>query len=139
MSARRANGDGTAAAQRKDGTWYRTIVINGKRRYVYGRTESEVNKKFRNLKKEDPEVVARSIKYMTVEEYVTNWLITYKKVQLKPKSYDTLVSPILRECSSFPSLMRIFKNLSINSMMTGAPIPLSENHIWLSTAFINTP
>ena len=94
MSARRANGDGTAAAQRKDGTWYRTIVINGKRRYVYGRTEAEVNKKFRNLKKEDPEVVARSIKCMTVEEYVTNWLITYKKVELKPKSFDTLESTI---------------------------------------------
>ena len=46
MSARRANGDGTAAAQRKDGTWYRTIVINGKRRYVYGRTEAESTKSF---------------------------------------------------------------------------------------------
>ena len=76
MSARRANGDGTAAAQRKDGIWYRTIVINGKRRYVYGRTEAEVNKKFRNLKKEEPEAVARSIKCMTVEEYMTSWLTT---------------------------------------------------------------
>ena len=54
MSARRANGDDTAAAQRKDGTWYRTIVINGKHRYVYGRTKADGNKKFRNLKKEEP-------------------------------------------------------------------------------------
>lgn len=94
MSARRANGDGTAAAQRKDGTWYRTIVINGKRRYVYGRTEAEVNKKFRNLKEETPDAVARSVKSMTVEEYMMNWLTTYKKVELKPKSYDTLESTI---------------------------------------------
>ena len=108
MSARRANGDGTAAAQRKDGTWYRTIVINGKRRYVYGRTEAEVNKKFRNLKKEDPEVVARSIKCMTVEEYVTNWLITYKKVELKPKSFDTLESTIQHQIVPYFKGMQFF-------------------------------
>ena len=108
MSARRANGDGTAAAQRKDGTWYRTIVINGKRRYVYGRTEAEVNKKFRNLKKEDPEVVARSIKCMTVEEYVTNWLITYKKVELKPKSFDTLESTIQHQIIPYFKGMQFF-------------------------------
>lgn len=108
MSARRANGDGTAAAQRKDGTWYRTIVINGKRRYVYGRTEAEVNKKFRNLKKEDPEVVARSIKCMTVEEYMTSWLITYKKVELKPKSYDTLESTIQHQIVPYFKGMQFF-------------------------------
>lgn len=94
MSVRRANGDGTAATQRKDGTWYRTIVINGKRRYVYGRTEKEVNRKFKELKNEKPEVIAKALKKMTVEEYMIDWLTLYKKVELKPKSYDTLESTI---------------------------------------------
>lgn len=108
MSARRANGDGTAAAQRKDGTWYRTIVINGKRRYVYGRTEAEVNKKFRNLKEETPDAVARSVKSMTVEEYMTNWLTIYKKVELKPKSYDTLESTIQHQIIPYFKGMQFF-------------------------------
>lgn len=82
MSIRRANGDGTAA-QRKDGTWYRSIVIHGKRRYVYGKTETEVNKKFREPKNERPEVVAKAVMRMTVEEYMTEWLTVYKKLELK--------------------------------------------------------
>lgn len=31
---------------------------------------------------------------MTVEDYIMNWLTVYKKVELKPKSYDTLESTI---------------------------------------------
>lgn len=103
MSVRRANGDGTAAAQRKDGIWYRSIVIDGKRRYVYGKTETEVNKKFRELKNEKPEVVAKAVKRMTVEEYMTEWLTVYKKLELKPKSYDTL------ECSLRYQIFPYFK------------------------------
>lgn len=110
MSVRRANGDGTAAAQRKDGTWYRSIVIDGKHRYVYGKTETEVNKKFRELKNERPEVVAKAVKRMTVEEYMTEWLTVYKKLELKPKSYDTL------ECSLRYQIFPYFKGRQFFSL-----------------------
>lgn len=110
MSVRRANGDGTAAAQRKDGTWYRTIVIDGKRRYVYGKTETEVNKKFRELKNKKPEVITKAIKRMTVEEYMTEWLTEYKKLELKPKSYDTL------ECSLQYQIFPYFKGRQFFSL-----------------------
>ena len=86
---RRPNGDGTAATQRKDGTWYRTVVIHGNRKYVYGKSEAEVNRKFRKLKEEMPEAISKKQKRMTVEDYMMNWLTVYKKVELKPKSYDT--------------------------------------------------
>lgn len=91
---RRANGDGTAAAQRKDGTWYRTIMIDGKRKYVYGKTQSEVNRKFKELKESKLDNLVPAVKKMTVEDYIMNWLTVYKKVELKPKSYDTLESTI---------------------------------------------
>lgn len=101
MSTRRSNGDGTAAAQRKDGTWYRTIVIDGKRHYVYGKNQTEVNRKFRELKEQKPEIIARNIKRMTVEEYMTNWLTLYKKVELKPKSYDTMEATLIYQIAPF--------------------------------------
>ncbi len=97
MSMRRPNGDGTAATQRKDGTWYRTVVIDGKRKYVYGKSEAEVNRKFRKLKEEKQEAISKKLKRMTVEDYMMNWLTVYKKVELKPKSYDTLESTILHQ------------------------------------------
>lgn len=59
---RRANGDGTAAAQRKDRTWYRTIMIDGKRKYVYGKTQSEVNRKFKELKESKPDNLVPAVK-----------------------------------------------------------------------------
>ena len=36
----------------------------------------------------------REIQKQTVEEYVLNWLTIYKRIELKPKSYDTLESTI---------------------------------------------
>ena len=75
-----------------------------------------------------------------------NWLTTYKRIELKPKSYDTLESTIHHQIIPYFKGMQFFsvthediQNSSINSMMTGVPIPLSEKHIWRSTAFTNTP
>lgn len=94
---RRANGDGTAAKKRKDGVWYRTVVIDGKRRFVYGNSEQEVNKKFRSVKEQKNETVAKTLKRMTVEEYMMHWLTVFKRIELKPKSYDTLEGTIIHQ------------------------------------------
>lgn len=72
MSMRRPNSDGTAATQRKDGICYRTVVTDGKRKHVYGKSEAEVNRKFRKLKEERPETISKNLKRMTVEDYLMN-------------------------------------------------------------------
>lgn len=91
---RRDNGEGTAPRQRKDGRWFRQITVDGKRKYIYGKSKAEVNKNFREFKRQLESGTYREIQKQTVEEYMTDWLTTYKKIELKPKSYDTLESTI---------------------------------------------
>ena len=40
---RRDNGEGTAPKQRGDGRWFRQITVEGKKKFIYGKTKAEVN------------------------------------------------------------------------------------------------
>ena len=91
---RQDNGEGTAPKQRGDGRWFRQITVEGKKKFIYGKTKAEVNQKFREFKKMLDSGTYREIQKQTVEEYVLNWLTIYKRIELKPKSYDTLESTI---------------------------------------------
>ena len=91
---RRDNGEGTAPKQRGDGRGFRQITVEGKKKFIYGKTKAEVNQKFREFKKMLDSGTYREIQKQTVEEYVLNWLTIYKRIELKPKSYDTLESTI---------------------------------------------
>lgn len=83
-------------SQRKDGKWTARITVgtneNGKPKVkaFYGNTEREVKKKLKDFQKElaknDYVVVQRN----TVAVYMTNWLESNKRNELKPKSYDRL-------------------------------------------------
>lgn len=85
---RQDNGEGTAPKQRGDGRWFRQITVEGKKKFIYGKTKAEVNQKFREFKKMLDSGTYREIQKQTVEEYVLNWLTIYKRIELKPKSYD---------------------------------------------------
>lgn len=91
---RRDNGEGTAPKQRKDGRWFRQITIDGQRKYIYGKSKAEVNKNFREFRRQMESGTYREIQKQTVEEYMLHWLTTYKRIELKPKSFDTLESMI---------------------------------------------
>lgn len=90
--ARRSDGEGTAPKQRKDGIWYRAIRIEGtgKRKYLYAKSKAELDKKYKELTKQIASGVYVETQKQTVEAYMMNWLTTYKRVELKPKSYDRL-------------------------------------------------
>lgn len=93
---RRDNSEGTAPRQRKDGIWYRAIRIEGtgKRKYLYAKIKAELDKKYKEFDKQIASGTYTEIRKQTVEEYMLNWLTTYKRIELKPKSYDTLESTI---------------------------------------------
>lgn len=90
--ARRSDGEGTAPKQRKDGIWYRAIRIEGtdKRKYLYAKSKAELDKKYKEFTKQVLSGTYVEVQKQTVEAYMTNWLTTYKQVELKPKSYDRL-------------------------------------------------
>ena len=100
---RRDNGEVTAPKQRKDGRWFRQITVDGKRKYIYGKSKAEVNKNFWEFKRRLESGSYRDIQKYTVEGYMPDWLTTYKKINLKPKSYDTL------ESTTFHQILPHFK------------------------------
>lgn len=75
--------------QREDGRYEIKVTVGrNKRRSVYGKTEAEVRKKARQLLEEATKFNLSNISKMTVRTYMTNWLLTVKKPDLKPGSYD---------------------------------------------------
>lgn len=75
--------------QREDGRYEIKVTVGrNKRRSVYGKTEAEVRKKARQLLEEAAKFNLSNISKLTVRTYMTNWLLTVKKPDLKPGSYD---------------------------------------------------
>lgn len=95
------NGFGTIR-QRKNGLWEARLQIgtlpNGKpdRVSVYGKTELEVKRKLRKLIREGKEETAARRKKQSLEEYITTWLQTFKKIELKASSYDRLENTVMQ-------------------------------------------
>lgn len=92
---RRDKGEGSIS-QRKDGLWTGRIDIgtqdNGKRKIkaVYGKTEQEVKRKLRDLKKELIKNDYQEVKKQSVKEYMSNWLYNYKQNEVKPSTFDRI-------------------------------------------------
>lgn len=107
---KRSDGEGTAPRQRKDGIWYRAIRIEGtgKRKYLYAKTKAELDKKYKEFAKQIASGTYTKIRKQTVEEYMLNWLTTYKRIELKPKSYDTLESTIYHQVIPYFKGMQFF-------------------------------
>lgn len=95
MAQRRQNGTGSIS-RRKDGSWTGRITLgigdNGKPkvRAVYGRTESEVRKKLKELQMDMLSGSPSTIVKQTVRDYMAGWLVNTKQNELKPRSFDRL-------------------------------------------------
>lgn len=64
------------------------------RKTFSGKTESEVRKKIREFNKNKDKYSQENITSLSFEEYINNWLYTYRRNQLKPSSFDRLESTI---------------------------------------------
>jgi len=95
--SKRANGEGSIY-QRKDGRWMGSITTGrdkkGKtiRKVVYGITKTEVVKKLDNIKHDIHIGAYVEPDKMTVKEWLEYWLTCYKKIKLKPRTYDSYES-----------------------------------------------
>ena len=82
---KRSNGEGTIY-KRKDGRWCAACYDeNYKRHYVYGKTQAEVKKKLKLKQNEMPE----SLQYLSMQEWVLEFLENYKKNELKVTTYSS--------------------------------------------------
>lgn len=83
--SRRANGEGSLC-KRTDGRWVGSYYDdNGKRRYVYGQTKTEVSKKLKEKKANG------TVKHETylLQDWVKLFLETYKKNELKVTTFNS--------------------------------------------------
>ena len=73
---RRSNGEGNIR-QREDKTWEGRILIDGKRKSVYGKTKNEVRQKMTELQWEsDNALYVHTPAKLTVNEWMQTWLAT---------------------------------------------------------------
>lgn len=75
--AKRANGEGNIK-HRKDGTWEAHLIVNGKRRSVYGKTQAEVVQKLKDLKSARDDGIDLDAAKMTVAQWLDIWMQEYR-------------------------------------------------------------
>ena len=86
-------GEGTIR-QRADGRWECAFqdprYNDGKRKSIYGKTEQEVKKKLKELKRKIETSTISGNSKVTFETYFSHWMVNRNKKELKPASYDRL-------------------------------------------------
>ena len=96
----RGYGNGTVYFRESDHRWvgkYKVgIKADGKpaMKVVYGKSEAECHKKLKEIIDESKKTEYIQIQKSTVGEYMNDWLVSVKKNELKPKSYDRLEQTI---------------------------------------------
>ncbi len=81
--------------KRSDGRWQGSKVIDGKRIFVYGRTQLECYEKLKNLNKKRK----KSPKITSVAEFAVYFLETYKKGNVGDRTYSDYMSTVKRHLS----------------------------------------
>lgn len=87
---KRDNGTGNIR-QRKDGKWESRVCIDGESKSLYGKSEAEVKRKLREYTRLKAKGY-NNVKKITLNEYLLNWLITYKFGVVKSSTYDRMES-----------------------------------------------
>ena len=75
--AKRTNGEGSIR-RRPDGTWEARLIVNGKRRSVYGKTQAEVVQKLKDLKSARDDGIDLDAAKMTVAQWLDIWMQEYR-------------------------------------------------------------
>ena len=92
MAQKRDNGTGTIY-QRTNKTCVGKIYLGvdetrkEKFKYFSGKSEAEVKKKIREYNQSGTKIETKKI---SLQEYLSNWLKTYKRGNIKPSSYDAI-------------------------------------------------
>lgn len=130
------NGDGNIR-ERKDGTWEARLTIDYETKSLYGKTKAEVKRKLKEYKR----LKARGyqeVKKITINEYVANWLSTYKKGVVKDSTYDRMESTFIHHIK--PTIghrqMGSIDSMDIQKMINEKVNPSNKNNNPLSKSSV---
>ena len=88
MAKKRANGEGSIR-KRENGGWEARYFVDGKRKSLYGKTQSEVKTKLRNVLTEIENNTYSEQNKMLFTEWCKQWLEIYAKPNIKPSTYSS--------------------------------------------------
>ncbi len=93
MTRRRANQEGTLH-ERKDGRWAGALSLEGRRKYVYGRTKAEAAAKLRVLQRATEDGLDLPDARLTVGAYLLRWLQDSARPRLRPRTFEDYESVV---------------------------------------------
>lgn len=92
---KRSSGEGSPR-KRKDGRWEWSVMLDGKRHYLYGKTKQEARDKYEELKRQHEAGADLGSKAQSVEAYLQRWLDDVVYPTLRPRTADYYKSLIRR-------------------------------------------
>ena len=107
------NIDGVAISKkpRKDGRYQGYVTKDGVKYYLYGKSLDELSYKIRKALSSGIQKKTHKKTTPTVKEWLNQWLVLYKKPNVKPMTYKSL------EYSVIPTINR-YGNISLNRLST---------------------
>ena len=113
---KRSNGEGTIY-KRSDGRWCAAFYDEeGTRHFVYGKTQTEVKKKLK-AKMENPKANSKKeSESYTLEEWMSYFLMTYKKNELKESTYAQYLALVKKHIKDSKIGKTKLENLSGNML-----------------------
>jgi integrase len=88
MAKRRANGEGSIYQRGGDGRWVATLPLsNGRKKYFYGKTRTEVRAKQREAERELDQGIDLAARIPTLKQFSEKWLSSIR-FSVKPKTYE---------------------------------------------------
>jgi len=91
--SKRGNGEGSPH-KRKDGYWAWPVMLDGARKWVYGKTKAEAREKYEARKREHEEGLDTAAADQTVGEYLDRWMEDVVRSTLRARTADEYASLI---------------------------------------------
>ncbi len=85
--AKRGNGEGSVYYQQSRERWVASLVVDGKRRVLYGKTRQEVARRLASALKDAEQGVPLPSAQLTVERFLAQWLEEVARPKLKASTY----------------------------------------------------
>lgn len=103
--AKRKNGEGTWGSKIIKGTEYKFYrkQYEGMEtlKYFYGKTEKEIKEKIKEFEKQDRANNSKEVNKLSFGEYIENWLINIKQLDIKRRTYDGYEDTVKNQILNF--------------------------------------
>ncbi len=92
MARKRGNSEGTIRKRKSDGRWEaRLVLVSGERKSLYTKTRQEAARVLADAIRDREQGITASTERQTVEAFLSSWLDTVKKHEVRPSGYARYV------------------------------------------------